>query len=196
MTHLLRVVWIFCAAAALASSAAAAGSFEIFAGYSVTRTQPSGSTDRTTINSWDTSLSFYPKYRLGITTAFSGFYGAAYAGPAVSDGSGSVAALSPVSVRQYSFLAGPQLRLLSRSRIETSVRALFGAAYNRNPSASYSISDSASFAALFGSNFDLRINKRVAMRFSPGIYLTQFNGVTQRDFRFSIGPVFRLGGGE
>ena len=63
------------------------------------------------------------------------------------------------------------------------------------PAATYNALNETTFAALFGSNFDVNVSRRVALRFSPGMYLTQFGASqTQKNFRFSVGPVFRFGG--
>ena len=42
--------------------------------------------------------------------------------------------------------------------------------------------------------FDYNVSKKFALRFSPGFYMTQFGGQTQHNFRFSVGPVFKIGG--
>jgi hypothetical protein len=72
---------------------------------------------------------------------------------------------------------------------------LFGAAYGYVPGTASNIIDQTTFASLVGSNVDVKVSKRIAMRFSPGLYLTQFgDGQTQKNFRFSVGPVFQFGG--
>ncbi len=144
------------------------------------------------MHGWNTTITGYPAARFGITADFAGYYGDART--AASDSSGS-----PTSgIHQYSFMAGPQFRLFRKERFETSLRAVFGGAHGRllGPNSSTNVLDDTTFAALFGSNFDVNLSKKVAIRFSPGIYLTQFNGETQRNFRFSVGPVFRFGGRE
>lgn len=159
---------------------------EIFGGYSVTRMKPENDANHTTINGWNTSITGYATSRFGVTADFAGFYGSA--NTALSNA-------GAVSIRQYSFMAGPQVRLIHTSRIETSFRAVFGGAYGYLPGQAYNGIDQTTFAALVGSNIDVKVSRRVSMRFSPGMYLTQFgNDQTQKNFRFSVGPVFHFGG--
>jgi hypothetical protein len=174
-----------------------AQSLELFGGYSVNRMKPDNFS-HATMTGWNSSITTYPTSRFGLTGDFAGWYGSVI--PTITDSTGATASLTSVNVRQYSFMGGPQFRLLRRERFETSFKTLFGAAhgYVSDPvsvpvGATYRALDQTSFAALFGSNLDFNISKRVALRFSPGMYLTQFGGETQRNFRFSVGPVFRFG---
>jgi hypothetical protein len=92
-------------------------------------------------------------------------------------------------------MAGPQVRLFNTKHIETSVRAVFGGAYGYVPGTNGNLADQTTFAALVGSNFDVKVSKRISMRFSPGMYLTQYgSNQTQKNLRFSVGPVFHFGG--
>jgi hypothetical protein len=73
-------------------------------------------------------------------------------------------------------------------------KTLYGAAYGQMPvTGQYASVDQTTFAALLASNFDGNGSKRKAIRFSPGLYLTQFANETQKNCRFSVGPVFRFG---
>jgi hypothetical protein len=90
-------------------------------------------------------------------------------------------------------MAGPQIRLLRRERFESSFRAIFGAAHGSIPGSAYASYGETTFAGLIGSNLDVKLSRRVSLRFSPGVFLTQYGADTQRNFRFSVGPVFRFG---
>jgi hypothetical protein len=182
---------IACTIVAAGLVPAAAQPLEIFGGYTLGRMRPDDFT-RATVTGWDTAITAYVTSRIGITGDIAGYYGTAHP----IDDSGDAGSLAAASVRQYSFMAGPQVRLLRTRRIETSARALIGAAHSdiRN-TASYP-QDQNSIAALIGSSLDIKVSRRIALRFSPGMYITHFGGQTQRTMRFGIGPVFRLGGGE
>jgi hypothetical protein len=162
----------------MAAPYAAAQKFEAFGGYSVTRMKTEKDFEPANTHGWNASFTAYPTSRLGFTTDVAGYYSTL--------GHGSDPA---VSLRQYTFMAGPQVRILRKERFETSFHALFGAARGEVPGSA----DETTFAANFGTNFDVKVSRRVAMRFSPGLYLTQFGTETQRNFRFSVGPVFRFG---
>src|SRR5262249_20864527 len=157
--------------------------------------RPERDANRNTMQGWDTSITAYPTNRFGVTADFSGFYGSL--NPTITSSTGATTTLSSVDLRQYSFLGGPQVRLFRTKHFNTSVRALFGASHgyvvdNNLSALGYKVPDDTQFAALFGTNFDVNVSKKTALRFSPGLYLTQFNGETQKNFRFSVGPVFKF----
>ena len=170
-----------------------AAEVQVFGGYSVTRMNPENNANPATMNGWNSSVTAYPWSRLGFTADFAGFYGSATGDYTAADGSAIHA--DNTAIRQYSFMAGPQVRLFNTRRIETSFRVLVGGAYGYVPGTSGNLADQTTFAALAGSNFDVKVSKRISMRFSPGLYVTQFGADrTQKDLRFSVGPVFRFGG--
>ena len=80
------------------------------------------------------------------------------------------------------------------NRFESSFRAVVGGAYGYVPGSAYQGIEDTGFSALLGSNFDVKVSRRVSMRFSPGMYVTSFGDTHQKNFRFSFGPVFRFGG--
>ena len=49
------------------------------------------------------------------------------------------------------------------------------------------------FAMLVAVPVDFTVTKLIAIRFEPGIYVTDFSKEKQSNFRFSVGPVFRFG---
>ena len=185
---------IFCLAAFADLQGLQAADAEIFGGYSVTRMRPeTNGASTATMSGWNSTITAYPWSRLGFTADFAGFYGTATGDYTAADGSALHANNS--DIRQYSFMAGPQVRLFNTKHIETSVRAVFGGAYGYVPGTNGNLADQTTFAALVGSNFDVKVSKRVSMRFSPGMYLTQYgSNQTQKNLRFSVGPVFHFGG--
>jgi hypothetical protein len=176
----------------------AAQSLELFGGFKFANMRPEQDYNSVTMNGWNASATLYPTHRVGLTADFAGYYGTAQAPVSI------VPSQPDVTVRQYSFMGGPQIRLIHKGAFETSVKALFGAARGYLPDVPTSVTassnytyDETKFAALFGSNIDLNVSRRVALRFSPGIYITQFGqNYTQKSFTFSVGPVFKFGGGE
>src|SRR5262249_47908142 len=170
-----------------------AADVEVFGGYSMTRMRPDNGSNNENMNGWNSSVTAYTWSRLGFTADFAGYYGTTSGAHGLADG---VLVTAPNSdIRQYSFMGGPQVRLFRTQRIETSFRALFGGAYGYVPGNNGNLADQTTFAALFGSNFDVKVSKRVSMRFSPGMYLTQYgSNQTQKNLRFSLGPVFHFGG--
>jgi hypothetical protein len=183
--------------ALLAQQQTSAQPIEIFGGYAVVRMKPENESNRATLNGWNTSITGYVTYRMGITADFAGYYGTANPVVTVNANSLATTTVGPISVRQHSFMAGPQFRIIHKKKFQTSFKAVFGGARGHGAASTYNAPDETSFAALFGSNFDVNVSRAVALRFSPGLYVTQFgSGQTQKNLRFSMGLVFRLGGGE
>jgi hypothetical protein len=184
MTFRIRLLTISCLTLAGLQFAQAAD-VEVFGGYSFTQMRPQDQS-KNTMSGWNSTITAYGTSRLGLTADFAGFYGTAPT--TITNG-------NEADIRQYSFMGGPQVRLLQKGRFSSSVRAVFGAAYGYLPDSSYGIADQTKFSALVGSNFDIRVSRRVSMRFSPGLYITQFGtDQTQKNIRFSVGPVFHFGG--
>jgi hypothetical protein len=192
MTFRMKITTL-CMAAFAGIQGLQAADVEVFGGYSVTRMKPENGANNATMNGWNTSVTAYPWSRIGLTADFAGYYGNATGDYTAADGSTLHANHS--DIRQYSFMAGPQIRLFHTKRIDTSFRTLFGGAYGYVPGEFGNLADQTTFAALVGSNFDVKVSKRMSMRFSPGMYITQYGtNQTQKNVRFSVGPVFHFGG--
>jgi hypothetical protein len=191
-----RSLCLMCAFAAIGATQLAAQNVELFGGYALASMKPERELDRTNLHGWNTSLTVYPIHRVGFTADFAGTYKTF--SPTVVNANGTPVTLTDVRLRQYSFMAGPQVRLLKGERFSSSFRALFGAARgyveepSGQPATGYRPFDQTKFAALIGITFDVNLSSHVALRAAPGLYITQFAGETQKNFRLSIGPVFRF----
>src|SRR5262245_66560783 len=108
MSFRSHVFLILCAITSLAIPQASAQKYELFTGYTVGRMNSEVDSNRATMNGWNTSITAYPTNRFGLTADFAGFYGSAPATASLPAGTPSTAGLGPLSIRQYSFLAGPQ----------------------------------------------------------------------------------------
>ena len=197
MTTRYRMMLLAFALAAAGVQHMAAQSVELFGGFKFANMRPGKDYESLQMTGWNTSATLYPTHRLGLTADFAGYYGTAKPSASV------VASQPEAAVRQYSFLGGPQIRLIHKRAFDTSFKALFGAARGYLPdvpasvASTYGTLDETKFAALFGTNFDWNVTRKVALRFSPGIYITQFGpSDTQKSFTFSVGPVFKFGGRE
>jgi hypothetical protein len=186
MTRRFHVMFTACAMALAGLQGLHAADLEVFGGFTVGKLKTDSDTKSASMSGWNGTMTAYATSRFGITADFAGYYGTAKLTTADSSTS--------VTTRQYSFMGGPQVRLFQKGRLETSVRGLVGAAYGYIPGPGYSSYSQTSLAALVGTNVDLRLSRRVSMRFSPGLYITTFGDQTQKSFRFSVGPVFRFGG--
>ncbi len=109
--------------------------------------------------------------------------------------------------KEYSYVAGPQFRFLNQSSVQSSFRLMVGgvfgqvnlpstatpAAISQLGTAGYLGFNQTKFAALFAIPVDISVNRLIAIRVEPGLYLTNFNQSGQGNFRISVGPVFRFG---
>jgi hypothetical protein len=173
-----------------------AQSTDIFGGFAGGAMKPEHD-DRFTVHGWNASLTRYFNSRFGVTADFAGLYGD------FTQSGTSAAANETIATRQYSFMGGPQVRIIHKDRFETSFKVLVGGVHGYLPDgvlpagATFNETDQNALAAAFGSNLDFRISRKVSLRVSPGFYLTRFGTEeTQKNFRFSIGPVFHFGGRE
>jgi hypothetical protein len=107
-----------------------------------------------------------------------------------AEASGLNSSFSP-TVRQYMFLAGPQVKSRdTNSRVEPFLHLLLGAAHYSTASDSLN-----AFALTLGGGFDYRINKSsFALRLIQINYMgSRSSGVWMKGWRFSSGLSVRLG---
>src|SRR5262245_43647507 len=158
MTSQFRMLVISGALALFGVQHLAAQSLELFGGYTINRMKPEQDINKANMNGWNTSITGYPFGRFGITADFAGSY--ANVQPTITASNGTATTLPAVSLRQYSFMAGPQVRLFKKGRLETSARGLIGGARGyisgsrSTTSAFYWCSAQTRPTALIGSNLD------------------------------------------
>src|SRR5262245_8349129 len=128
MTLHTRILQMSCALALFGWQHMNAQPIEVFGGYTIGKMKPENDSNRATLNGWNSSITGYLTPRFGVTADFAGLYGAANPAVTLTDASVASTSVSSVTVRQYSFMAGPQFRLLRKERFESSIRALFGGA--------------------------------------------------------------------
>jgi len=191
----------FCVLFAAASRLPAQGNTaEIFGGYSYTKANPEAPLPKQNMSGWMGGATGYMIKWIGASVEISGAFGSA---PAPSSIGGTA-----LNFKEYTYMAGPVFRFVDTKKVQTSVKWLLGGSFGQAnlPSsatpdqvlalagAGYSGFNQSKFAMMVAVPVDLSVNKLVAFRFEPGLYMTDFNKTKQSNFRFSIGPVFRFGG--
>jgi hypothetical protein len=172
---------------------------DISGGLTLVRMAPGPDLDRAAMPGWHVSVSLYPLGRLGLTAEVAG----ARRTPTLDDASNPDA---PVRLRQTSFLVGPSFRTLQFGRVSSRLRALFGVARlsaefpseaqahgitpNQTPHDIGLFANETAFAAAFGSAWDIRLSRALALRLNPTLMVTRFGGGTQLSQRFSTGIVW------
>ena len=190
-----------CLAFASAGPLAAQGDrAELYGGYVYTKANPDPPLAKENMSGWVGSVTGYAFPWFGVGGEISAVFGdlnSATGGPAPH-------------AKEYSYLFGPQFRFVDQARIQSSVKILLGGLFgqiNLNSAttpaqqqallaAGYQGYSQTKFAMLIAVPVDVSVSRLLAIRFEPGLYVTDFNQSKQSNFRFSVGPVFRFGGGK
>jgi hypothetical protein len=172
---------------------------EVYGGFGFTIANPETTLPRQNMDGWVGSATGFPKEWFGVGVEISGQFGNIPAPSGIT--------APNLSFKEYSYMAGPQFRFLDRARVQSSVRLLVGGVFGQVNLASTTTPGSVSqlgaagylgfnqtkFAAMLAIPVDFAVNRLIAIRVEPGVYLTNFNQSGQGNFRFSVGPVFRFG---
>jgi hypothetical protein len=169
--------------------------FEIYGGGGYTRFRPGASLQHNNESAWNVGVTDYFRPRLGVTVDLRGYYGTAFTYP------GPYNIFKP-SISEYSFMAGPQYRIVRREHWAVSGQVLVGGAkgnFNANGAelpgtfvGLWSNGTNVSFAA--GVPIDYNLGPALAFRIQPGYWLTTFSNTPQvKNLGFNAGLVYRFG---
>jgi hypothetical protein len=172
---------------------------EIFGGYSYAKANPEVLLPKQNMNGWVGSVSGYANSWFGAGIEIAGQFGTLPPPSGVSAPS--------LSFKEYSYMAGPQFRFLNMKKLQSNFKILIGGSFGQVNidkattatqaqalgAVGYNGFNQTKFAALFAVPVDIAVNRLIALRVEPGLYLTDFSKTKQGNFRFSVGPVFRFG---
>ena len=173
---------------------------ELFGGYAYTKNNPLVQLPKQNMHGWMGGAAGYFNRWFGAGMEIAGQFGE------IPPPSGVT---SPnLSFKEYSYLAGPQFRVVKTDRLQIAAKFLLGGVFAQvrvDPTTSataaaqlgtagYSSFDQTKFGMLVAVPIDAGITKHVAIRFEPGVLVTDFSKTKQSNFRVSVGPVFRFGG--
>ena len=172
---------------------------ELYGGYAFTHAYPDPNLPKHNMSGWVGSASGYANHWFGATVEISAGFGSASA-PGVQ--------APALHYKEYSYLAGPQFRIVDTKKVQAGIKAMIGGVFGQANLTSTTSSDQVQalgnagyagfnqtkFAAEFAFPVDVSVSKLVALRFEPGVFVTDFSKQKEGNFRFSIGPVFRFGG--
>jgi opacity protein-like surface antigen len=146
---------------------------DVFGGYSYLHVSPGAALPGANTNGWEAQATFNLTEYVGATADFDGHYGDVFG----------------VGSHDYNFLFGPTL-FHRMDTITPFAHVLFGASH----AGASGFSDTA-FAWAIGGGVDWNMKPNLAVRVGQIDYLaTHFANLTQNDFRYSVGVVFRFGG--
>jgi hypothetical protein len=170
--------------------------FEVYGGGGYTRFRPGGSLQHINESAWYGGFTDYLGPRLGITADLRGYYGTAFITPNPYN-------IFKPSISEYSFMAGPQYRLVRREHWAISGQVLVGGSKG-NFNASNSGVPPGSFIGLWNNGtyfsaaaavpIDYNLGPALAVRIQPGYWLTTFGSTPQvKNLGFHAGIVYRFG---
>jgi hypothetical protein len=173
---------------------------EIFGGYSYAKANPLVTLPKQNMNGWVASVSGYANSWFGAGVEIAGQFGTLPPPSGVS--------APNLNFKEYSYMAGPQFRFLNMKRVQSNFKILLGGVFGQVNldsattaqqaqalgGAGYTGFNQTKFAALFALPVDVSVNRLIAVRVEPGLYLTDFSKTKQSNFRLSVGPLFRFGG--
>jgi hypothetical protein len=155
---------------------------EVFGGYSYLNVDTNGLSSRQSANGWEASVAGSVNRWFAVESDFAGYY----------------KNILGVSVRDYSYTAGPRFNYRDMRSATIFAHALVG---GDHLSGSYSgLSGSQDgFAAAFGGGVEWKVAARWAVRGSSDYVLTRHNifggsAFTQNNYRASVGVVYMFGG--
>jgi hypothetical protein len=175
-------------------------SAELFGGYSYAKANPLVLLPKQNMNGWVGSAGAYFNRWFGGGMEIAGQFGT------LPPPSGITA--PNLTFKEYSYLAGPQFRVVKTDRVQIAGKLLLGGVFGQVKldaqttaaaslqlaTAGYTGLNQTKFAMLVAFPVDVSITKLIGIRVEPGDYVTDFSKTKQNNFRLSVGPVFRFGG--
>ena len=169
--------------------------FEVYGGGGYLRFRPGKSLQQIDEGAWNVGMTDYLRPRLGVAVDFRGYYGTAFVGV------NSFNVFQP-SISEYSFLAGPQYRIVSRIHWAISGQALVGATKGIFNGTSGQLPgtllglwpNGTNFAVDAGVPIDYNLGPALAVRINPNYLFTTYSSSIQtKNIGFTTGIVYRFG---
>ena len=170
--------------------------FEVYGGGGYIRFRPGSSLQHINESAWNAGFTDYLRPRLGITADLRGYYGTAFITPNPFN-------IFKPSITQYTYMAGPQYRILSREHWAVSGQALVGVSKGNFSASTSGVppgsaiglwSSGTNFSAGLGVPIDYNLGPGLAVRITPDYWFTTFGSSTQvKNIGFNIGLVYRFG---
>ena len=191
-------VAIFVMTLGLAAGVEAQPANEVFLGYSFLQANTGGATfegrpvdlESSTMHGGEVTGTYFTGRQLGWDVVFAVHNGEIAVPPDIEVPEG--ADLS-IDFRQFAFMVGPRVRVLSTDTLNFSVRAVAGVS-NGNARAVLGLfaldANNTVLAASFGASLTLKFGQGFGFRIAqPEVHITRFGDATQASFRVSTGFV-------
>jgi hypothetical protein len=168
--------------------------YEVYGGGGYLRFRPGPSLQHLNEAEWNAGFTDYKWGKLGLTADFRGYYGTAFT--YVNE----FQVFNP-SISQYTFLFGPQARLVMHQHWGVSANALFGFGHGNFSTNTGGLPgtlvglypDGTVFNLSIGAPIDYNLGPTFAIRITPNYLMTNYGSEIQSNLGFNAGVVWRFG---
>lgn len=168
--------------------------YEVYGGGGYLRFTPGSSLQHLNEAAWNAGFTDYVKGKIGITADFRGYYGTAFT--YINE----FQVFNP-SISQYTFLAGPQVRLVERLHWGISANALVGAGHGNFSTNTGGLPgtliglypDGTAFNLSISAPIDYNLGPTFAIRITPNYLMTNYGSSIQNNLGWNAGVVWRFG---
>ncbi|HZD49889.1 MAG TPA: hypothetical protein VE178_14205 [Silvibacterium sp.] len=168
--------------------------YEVYGGGGYLRFTPGSTLQHLNEAAWNAGFTDYFKGKIGITADFRGYYGTAFTYI------NQYQVFNP-SISQYTFLAGPQVRLMEKQHWGISANALVGGGHGNFSTNTGGLPgtliglypDGTTFNLSIGVPIDYNLGPTFAIRLTPNYLMTTYGSDVQNNLGWNIGVVWRFG---
>ncbi|MBV8672292.1 MAG: hypothetical protein JOZ33_02560 [Acidobacteriaceae bacterium] len=168
--------------------------YEVYGGGGYLRFTPGPHLQHLNEAAWNAGFTDYVKGKIGITADFRGYYGTAFTYI------NQFQVFKP-SISQYTFLGGPQVRLLMRQHWGISGNALVGFGHGNFSTNTGGLPgtliglypDGTVFNLQIGAPIDYNLGPTFAIRITPNYLMTNYGSSIQNNLGWNAGVVWRFG---
>ncbi len=168
--------------------------YEVYGGGGYLRFTPGPSLQHLNEAAWNAGFTDYKWGKIGLTADFRGYYGTAFTYV------NQYQVFNP-SISQYTFLGGPQARLVMHQHWGVSGNVLVGVAHGNFSTNTGGLPgtliglypDGNTFSLEVGAPIDYNLGPTFAIRITPNYLMTHFGSETQNNLGWNAGVVWRFG---
>jgi hypothetical protein len=168
--------------------------YETYFGGGYLRFRPGTSLQRNSEYAWNVGITDYVRGKLGVTADFRGYYGTTFTYI------NQFQIFSP-SISQYTFMAGPQMRLFEGQHWAWSGFVLAGVGHGNfgtgtgglPPTLIGLYPDGNALNVTAGASLDYNLGPGLAVRLTPNYLFSRYGSDTQNNVGFNAGVVYRFG---
>jgi hypothetical protein len=170
--------------------------FEVYGGGGYVRFRPGSSLQHINESAWNAGFTDYLRGRLGVTADIRGYYGTAFITPNIYN-------IFKPSITQYTYMAGPQYRIVAREHWAIGGQGLAGVSKGNFSASTSGVppgtaiglwANGTNFSAGVGVPVDYNLGPSLAVRLEPTYWFTTFGSSTQtKNIGFTSGLVYRFG---